>query len=1048
MTENYNAQIIEPEILDFWTKNGIYGKAKQKNAGKKKFYFLDGPPYTSGKVHLGTAWNKALKDCILRYKRMQGFDVWDRAGYDMHGMPTEQAVEKKLGIKHKDEIPAYGIANFVEACRNFSVANLLSMNNDFKRIGTWMDFENAYQSVKNSYMEGEWWLIKKAYENERLYEGEKTMHWCASCGTSLAKHELEYEIINDFSIFVKFPVNEKPNEFLIIWTTTPWTIPFNLGVMANPNLDYVRAKVDDEVWVVARALAASFIGGIAEKKFSIIEEIKGDKLLGIEYSPPFKNNFPQLDGLKKNHPKVFTVVPSEEYVDISSGSGLVHMAPGCGPEDYEVGHKCGIPPFNTLTEKGVYDESSGIFSGITAKKDDKKITEEIRKSGLLVAEAKIEHDYPKCWRCKNPVIFRTTTQWFFRIEDLKESMRELNKGIKWVPEFAGSRNFDNWLANLRDNGITRQRYWGTPLPVWKCGLCKKFIVIGSIKELKEFFGETPEDLHKPWIDELRMKCECGGTKERVPDILDVWIDAGSASWNCLDFPQKEEIFNRLYPADFILEGIDQIRGWFNLLFVASMIGMGSISFKAVYMHGFINDAKGRKMSKSLGNYILPEEVISQYGADTLRYYMIGGTAPGVDINYNFEDLKVKHKNLMVLWNIHKYAIEMCSSLKLKKINPEVSGKNKLELEEKYILSKLNSTILNVTKTFDDFRLNEVPLQIEELFLELSRTYIQLTRDKSSFGSEEDRNVVAHTILNVLLNSLKLFSTISPFISEAIYQNLRHSLLLREESIHLFDWPKCNEEMINAKLEASMQSVNDIVHNALAVREKIQLGLRWPLSEIVICTKESDVKKIAEEFGDLIKKQLNVKKIAVVESMPKVKLRLKADYSKLGPAYGDKVPKIIAQLTIDSPETVLRHIQDKGNYSFRIDGDEINILKEHLIIAREVPQPYEEGIFKGGFVYLNKQVTDELESEGFAREIMRRVQSLRKKAGLQKSESISLFIKTDDELKEILREWNTLIKEKVGASSYKISELEPSKGHEFRSTEKIKNKDIEIYLEKV
>ncbi|MDP3765115.1 MAG: isoleucine--tRNA ligase [Nanoarchaeota archaeon] len=1045
MIENYDATKLEPEILEFWKKHNVYEKAKEKSKGQKKFYFLDGPPYTSGKVHLGTAWNKALKDSVLRYKRMQGFDVWDRAGYDMHGMPTEQAVEKNLGLKHKDEIPVYGIANFVNACREFAIENMLSMNNDFKRIGTWMDFDNPYQSIQNTFMEGEWWLIKKAHENGRLYEGEKTMHWCANCATALAKHELEYENVTDDSIFVKFPLKNKQTEFLIIWTTTPWTIPFNLGVMVNPKLDYVRAKVGNEVWIIAKALAASLISGVAEKQFTILEEFKGDKLLGLEYVHPFDNELHQFKELKKKHSKVHTVVLSEEYVDISSGSGLVHMAPGCGPEDYEIGHKNGIPPFNTLTERGVFDETSSIFNGLTAKKDDKKITEEIRKKGLLIAETKIEHDYAHCWRCKNPVIYRTTTQWFFKIEDLKDRMRELNKSIKWVPDSAGSRNFDNWLANLRDNGITRQRYWGTPLPIWKCRQCNDFVVVGSIDELKKLAGHLPDDLHKPWIDEVKIKCKCGAMKERIPDILDVWIDAGSASWNCLDFPRRKDLFEKLYPADFILEGIDQIRGWFNLLFVASMVAMNNESFKAVYMHGFINDAQGRKMSKSLGNYILPQEVVMEYGADTLRYYMIGGTAPGVDINYNFDDMKVKHKNLTVLWNLHKYVIEMAKNLKA---NPVDLGRNKPDIEEQYIFSKLHSTIKKVTGLFDEYQLNEIPWRVEELFLELSRTYIQLTRDKASMGSDEEKKVVLYTVFNVLMDSLKLFVPIAPFITETMYQNLRREFKLKEESINLFDWPRHNEELIDDELEASMQIISEIVQSALAVREKIQLGVRWPVKEIVVAVKDGKAMNSVEKLKEVIKKQINAKEVKIVESMPNVKVKIKADYSKLGPDFGDKSPKIIAQLTIDSPESVLKHIQEKGKYSFKVDGETVDIVKEHLVVTREVPLPYEEGAFRHGFIYLNREMTDELEAEGFAREVMRRVQALRKKAGLQKSDNISLFIKTDEELKEMLKEWNLVIKEKVGASQFRISELEPSKRHTFVSKEKVKGKEFEICFDRI
>jgi len=1046
MIPNYDAVKLEPEVLEYWKRNHIYEKAKKKNAGKQKFYFLDGPPYTSGKVHLGTAWNKSLKDCVLRYKRMQGFDVWDRAGYDMHGMPTELAVEKNLGLKGKDEIPNFGVANFVRECKEFSISNLISMNQDFRRIGVWMDFDNAYKSVDNTYMEGEWWLIKKAQENGRLYEGEKTMHWCASCSTSLAKHELVYENVTDDSIFVKFPVESKQNEFLIIWTTTPWTIPFNLGVMANPNLEYVKARVGDETWIVAKALAGPFINGAADKQFSVTEEFKGDKLAGLKYIHPFENETSQFKELEKRHPKVHTVVLSEEYVDTSAGTGLVHMAPGCGPEDYEVGHRNNIPPFNTLTERGVFDDSIAFLKGLVAKKDDKKITDEIRKKGLLVAETKIEHDYAHCWRCKNPVIFRITTQWFFKIEDLKERMRELNKGIKWIPDSAGSKNFDNWLSNLRDNGITRQRYWGTPLPIWKCKQCKDFIVIGSIEELKKLAGRIPEDLHKPWIDEVKFACKCGGTKERIPDILDVWIDAGSASWNCLDFPRRKDLFEELYPADFILEGIDQIRGWFNLLFVASMIAMGNKSFKSVYMHGFINDAQGRKMSKSLGNYILPQEVIMEHGADTLRYYMIGGTSPGVDINYNFDDMKVKHKNLTVLWNLHKYVMEMAKNLKVNPAELDIE-KYEADIEEQYILSKLHSTIRKTTTLFDEYRLNETPWAVEELFLELSRTYIQLTREKSSMGSDEDKKVVLYAAYNVLLESLKLFAPVAPYITEMMFQNLRHEFKLKEESIHLYEWPKHDESLISKELEDSMRIASEIVQSALAVREKIQLGIRWPLKEIVIATKDNNVMDAVKKLKDVIKKQVNVKEIGLVESMKDVKLKIKADYSQIGPDFGDLAPKVIAQLTIDSPETVMKHINEKGKYSFKVDGEALNIVKEHLIVTREVPNPYEEGVFRSGFVYLNKEMTDELESEGFAREIMRRVQALRKKAGLQKSDNISLFIKTDEELLSMLKPWNLVIKEKVGASQFKISELEPSRKHSTISAEKVKGKEFEIHFDR-
>ena len=1045
--ERYDPIKQEAEILKFWKENKIYEKAKEKNKGKKRFYFLDGPPYTSGKVHLGTAWNKALKDTILRYKRMKGLDVWDRAGYDMHGMPTEHGAEKKLGIKNKEEIPKFGVAKFVKACREFAVTNLKLMNEDFKKIGTWMDFDNAYKSIDNAYMEGEWWLIKKAHENKRLYEGQKTMHWCPRCATALAKHELEYKKVKDDSIFVKFPLRNKKNESLIVWTTTPWTIPFNLGVMVHPELDYVKAKVDDEVWIVAKTLAEALINDIVNKQFEIIEEFKGKKLEGLKYDHPFADTINHYSELEQKHPKVHSVVLSEEYVNLEAGSGLVHMAPGCGPEDFEIGHRNKIPPFNNLSEAGIFPEGFGEFGNLKAKKDDKKVVEALDKRKAVIAKTKVEHDYAHCWRCKEPIIYRTTTQWFFKIEDLKEKMRELNKKIYWLPDYAGSRNFDNWLENLRDNGITRQRYWGTPLPVWRCNQCKDYVVIGSIKELEKLAGNLPEDLHKPWIDEIKIKCNCSSEKERIPDILDVWIDAGSASWNCLDYPRRQDLFNKMFPPDFILEGIDQIRGWFNLLFVASMVAMQKPSFKAVYMHGFVNDAQGRKMSKSLGNYILPEEVINKYGADSFRYYSIGGADAGLDLNYNFDDMKVKHKNLTVLWNLHSYVIDLAKNLKVNPKELMISGKD-ISIEEAYIFSKLNSSIRKATGLFEEYKLNEIPWIIEELYLELSRTYIQLTRDKSSIGPEEEKKVVLYAVYNSLLQVLKLLSPITPFITEKIYQNLKKEFSLQEESIHFYEWPLYNDKSINKDLELEMGHISSVIQATLALREKIQLGIRWPLKEIVVVTKDKKIVKAVEKLKDIIKKQINVKEIDVQEELSGIRLSVKPDFSQLGPDFGDKAPKIIAQLTIDSPETILRHLEKEGKYAIKVNGEEVNIVKEHLIVQRKVPEPYVECNFKGGFVYLNRELDETLEAEGFAREVMRRVQALRKKSGLEKIDKISLFIKTDEELKEMLDKWEKTIKEKVNASTLKISELNPAKKLKGYSEEKVRDKKFELFLEKV
>jgi len=1043
MIASYDANKIEENILAFWEKNRIYDLVKQKNKKGKDFYFLDGPPYTSGKLHIGHAWNYSMKDMMLRFKRMSGFDVWDRPGYDTHGLPTAHAIEKKFGIKNKDEIPKFGVAKFVSECRKLCQQNLEAMKKDQIRLGVWMNFDDPYITFKNEFIEGEWWLIKKAHENKRLYEGEKVMPWCAKCATTLAKHELEYKNVTDNSIFLKFKIKNK-EEYLVIWTTTPWTIPFNLAVMVNPELDYVKCKVGDEKWILAKQLAAPIIANFTDSKYEVIEEFKGKELEGAEYTHPFYDELKDVyDKQKQISPKAHTVILSKEYVDTSAGSGLVHCAPGCGPEDYEAGYQYKILPFNNLNESGVFPEEMGKFKGLTAKKDDPKFIKELKEKGALISESQVEHEYPHCWRCKNPVIFRTTKQWFFKIEDIKEKMRELNKKIKWQPDWAGNKQFDSWLDNLRDNSITRQRYWGCPAPIWRCE-CGEYKVIGSLDELKKLSGKVPEDLHIPYIDGVEIPCpKCGQPMKRIPDILDVWVDAGTTSWNSLNYPQNKELFKKLWPADFILEGKDQIRGWFNLLFVASMVSMNKPSYKSVYMHGFVNDAQGRKMSKSLQNYILPNEVIDKYGSDTLRYYSIGGANPGLDMNYNFEDIKLKYRNLVVLWNLHKLVIDLSNTLNKK---PSHSLNN--QIEEKYISSKLNTTIEKVTNLFEEHKLNEAPLLIEDLFLELSRTYIQIVRDKSSSGTKQEKQTVLNTLYTVLLESLKLFAPVAPFITEAIYQNLKQEFGLKQESIHLLDWPKPDKKLIDKELEQDMETAKNVIQSILSIRDKIQTGVRWPLKEAIIETKDKTAAKAIERLSEIIKTMTAVKEIRIIEELSGLKTTVKSDYNKLAPVFKQLTPKIIAALAMDSKETILAHLEKDGAHTITVDGKKIEVTKDYLIISKELPKNLEGAEFRYGSVYVDKKLTPELEAEGYSRELMRKIQSLRKKAGLEKKDKIILFVKPDEDLVDGLNKHSAAIKERVGADKLKISTESPVKKLQHHSKEKIKFYSFEIWFDKI
>ena len=1067
----YEFKTTEEEVLAFWQKHKIREKVNERNrqANEKnkkdkagnKFYFLDGPPYTSGSVHIGTAWNKSMKDLVMRYKRMQGFDVYDRACYDMHGLPIEHRVQEKFKLHTKEDIIKFGVDKFIEECRKFAVENLNKMNTDFTRLGAWLDYENVYMPITEDSIEAIWWLIKKVHEQGRLYEGERSITWCANCETALAKHELEYETVTDKSIFMKFPVVGENNEFLLIWTTTPWTIPLNLGVMVNPELDYVKAEVymdgnqenknnyNTEIWIVAKELCNVVISAMAEKKFKILSEFKGEKLEGLKYKHPFYDSFKEdYEKYEKLCDKTFTVLLSSEYVDTSSGTGLVHVSPGCGPEDYEVGHRYGIKPFNNVDERGRYPKDFGPIGGFHTKKDTDKFIKFLEPA--IFAQSDVEHEYPHCWRCHKPAIFRTTKQWFFKVEDLKANMINANNEITWVPQ-AGFNAFDSWLHNLRDNSITKQRFWGTPLPVWRCDLCGRFEVVVTRSEIERKAGLHAGELkhlHKPWIDAVSFPCECGSKLKKIPDVMDVWIDPGCLSWTALGYPRNKELFEKLYPADFIIEGKDQIRGWFNVLMVCSMLALQRPSFKNVYMHGFVQDALGRKMSKSLGNVISPYEVIDKYGADTFRYYAIGGANPGIDLNYNFEDMKLKHKNLMILWNLQNLLIDLANELE---VNPAklVYNIEQLDVEEKYIFSKLNSAIKNVTEKMDKYLINEAPALVEEVFLELSRTYVQMVREKSAQGNDEERKIVLYTLYNVLFETVKMFSIVCPFITEKIYRNLNDEFGLKLESVHLFSWPRFDAAKIHPKLEKNVDVVKNILQVAANAREKIQLGLKWPLGEMIIETKNDDAIEAVSELEKVLLAQGNFKKVKVVSKFDKVKLQVKVNSGKIGADFGAKAPKIIAALALVSWDNVLAKIEKDGSFSVKVDDEKVEIKKEHLHINREVAKPYQEAEFKFGYVYLNSSLDDALEAEGFAREMMRKVQALRKKAGLNKMDSISLHVKAaDEDDAKMLASWQEAIAKKCGASHIKISTLGAAKKLAVVGVEKIKDKSFEVGFEKV
>lgn len=832
----------EDEVLKFWETNKIYEKVKKRNAKGKKFYFLQGPPYTSGKLHIGHAWNNSLKDMILRFKRMKGLDVWDRAGYDMHGLPTENAVQKKIGLKTKEEIIAYGVEKFIRECMKFSLEHAGYMNEDLWKLGVWMDHKNAYKPVEKEFIDGEWAFFKKAWKQKRLYKGKKVMHWDGETETSLAKHELEYKTVKDTSIFLKFLKKGKKNEYFVIWTTTPWTIPYNLAIMVNPDLTYVKVKVDNEYWIIAKDLAGIFVSGFLGKKLEIIEEWKGSRLEGEEYVHPLYLELKEeYDRLKKEWKKAHSIILNKEYVNTSSGTALVHCAPGCGPEDQEAAEKYGIGTFNTLNERGEI-ENLGKYNGLRARRDDKKFIEEFEKLGVLVAKSEIEHEYPHSWRSLKPVVFRVTEQWFLKTTDLIDDLLKFNKGVKWVPKKAGE-SYEKWAENLRDNGVTRQRFWGCPVPIWVCE-SGHVEVIGGIEELSKKSGKKFNDLtlHKPWIDKVKFKCkECSKEMSRIPDVGDVWIDSGTASWNSLH--NESKLIKKYFPADLVVEATEQTRLWFSLLQICSAIMFGKSCYGNVFVHGMILDYQGMKMSKSLGNVISPYEVIDKYSADIFRYYICQISA-SENINFNWEDIKVKQRNLIVLENISSYILD----LERQKI-----PKGKLGVEEKWIVSKCHSTLKKVSELFEQCRLDETIGEIENLIMVLSKNYIKLVRDKAG-----ENSTVFESLKEVYTTILKMFSTVCPFVSEHLWLRLGKKKIVKEESVHLCAWPEADKKKINSELEKEFESAFEIIEKGLAERDKAQIGLKWPLSRAVVTITEKA--NFSEDLKEIIAKQLNVKSL--------------------------------------------------------------------------------------------------------------------------------------------------------------------------------------------
>ncbi|RLE50298.1 MAG: isoleucine--tRNA ligase [Candidatus Methanomethylicota archaeon] len=988
LPKDYEPQRFEEEILSWWEANKIREKVNQLRANGPKFYFLDGPPYVTNPIHVGTAWNKILKDAYLRFYRMKGYHVRDQPGFDMHGLPIEVMVEKKLGTSTKRDIEeVIGVERFVNECKSYALENLKIATNQFKSLGVWMDWDNPYMTITNDYIEAVWWMIKKADEKGLLMRGVRVVHWCPRCETVLAGYEVtdEYRLVKHPSIYVKFPLKNKDKEFIIIWTTTPWTLPANVAVMVHPDYEYARVKVGNEVYILAME-RVPFLVSKLNVDYEILEVFKGRDLEGLKYEPPLKEEVPLQSELTNAH----YVVLSDKYVRLTEGTGCVHSAPGHGEEDFEVGLEYGLPTPCPVDENGRFTEQAGKYAGLKVFEANPIIVEDLRRKGLLLFEEEAEHRYPHCWRCKTPLILRLADQWFIKVTDIKQRMMEENERVTWVPEWAGKSRFGNWIRDAKDWVISRQRYWGIPLPIWICELCGKYVVIGSLKELIERAVEKPKgdiDLHRPWVDQVKLRCSCGGIMRRVKDVVDVWMDSGAASWASLSYPKRAEDFQAWWPADLVLEGHDQTRGWFYTLMVCGVVAFDQAPYKRVLMHGFSLDQYGRAMHKSLGNVVYPEEVISKLGRDALRWYELKCTTWD-DLKFTWKELEEAFRALNIIWNTYYFA---SLYMNLDKFNPKaISLKDlldKLKPEDRWILSRLNKLIAKATTDFENLKVFEVAKDLMDFLVnDVSRWYIKLIRRRTWVEEDTVSKTIAYAVLSdVLFKSLIMMAPIAPFMAEKIYQDMFKCLEDMPESIHMMLWPEPDISLVDEKLEAEMGAVKELIETALSIRQKAGIKLRYPLTRVIVVSDDKLLKDAAEKLKHLILDQLNVKELDYLPLSEELKLKnviIKPNYAVLGPKFKDKTPKVVELLTKLDMQEALSKLSTEGKIQLNLDGEVIELDRD-CVKLEEMPL---EGLawesFSRGRVYLDTKLDEKLIAEGLARDIVRRIQEMRKEADLK------------------------------------------------------------------
>ncbi len=991
---NYNPKEAEEKVLKFWKENKMFEKSLQKDSPKGSYIFYDGPPFITGLPHYATLLPSIIKDAVPRYWTMKGYHVERVWGWDCHGLPAENKVEQQLGLKNKKDIENLGIGNFINACRKYVEEGSEQWRWYIDRIGRWVDMDNAYRTMDLGFMESVIWAFKELYKKGLIYEDYRTSLHCPRCATPLSKFEItmdagSYRTITEKSIVVKFKLKNEDNTYVLVWTTTPWTLPGNFALAVGENIDYVKVECEGEYYILAENRVKEILKG---KKYEIKEHFKGSKLFGLRYEPIFETDNKEI----KNNENVYKIY-TDDFVTTEDGTGIVHIAQNFGEDDFNFGKKYNLPFIDIMDENGYYTDEAGEWKGTYFKDANKKVVEKL--GNKLFSAFDFTHQYPFCYRCSTPLIYKTQKAWYLNISSIRQKLLDTNKLINWIPEFFKEGRFEYNLRTAPDWCLSRSRYWGSPIPVWKCEKCLDEKVVGSIKEIEELSGKEIKDLHKPDIDEITFACEkCSGTMKRVPEVLDCWFESGSmpfAQWH-YPFKRKEE-FKKIFPADFIVEYTGQLRGWFYYLHVLSNCLFDSISFKNVIVTGVLAGTDGRKMSKSYGNYPDPREVLEKYGSDALRYYFMSSPILiGEDMSLSEKNIEESlRKTVMLFWNVYKF---------YEIYEDEVSGHVDIENTlDKWILSRLNSLNKEITEGMESYNIPRAVRPIERFINELSTWYLRLSRDRFKSSNKEDRKSVLWTTRHVLLESSKLFAPFIPFISEYVWQKIeKYDFNNKDKSVHLCNWPEPDEGRIDKALENRMEIIKKIVEASNSIRQENNIKLKYALKSIII-SGNKEVAESVKMLEGILKKMANVKEVEITED--KIKYEAKINYAVAGKELGKDVSKLKEVLSnIDANK--LKEIFDEKNEEV-INGIAV---KRDYIIFKEVSEKGDSKRFDQGLVRLNLEISEELKEEWLLREIVRAIQNKRKEMGLKISDKAKVYL--PPELKyiedEVKRETGSIV----------------------------------------